>query len=282
MDSEIENIGTLNGKLLLFGGVYSNLQALEKLISIAKSEGIPSDNCICTGDIIGYCAQPQQTIQLFKDWGARAIAGNVEVQLAEDKDDCGCDFREGSRCDNFSQLWYPFAKAHLEKDSIEFVRAIPRNLSFTYADKKVTVVHGSYSNISEFIFKSTPKQVKSNVFEETNSDIIIAGHCGLPFNEKIGDKLWINPGVIGMPANDGTPRVWYAILDENASPMLSHHSFNYEHELANELMLKNGLPQEYANTILTGIWDNTEILPKAESELQGIEIEFQKTLTSQF
>ena len=47
-------------------------------------------------------------------------------------------------------------------------------------------------------------------------------------------------------------------------------------------MMKNGLPQEYAKTILTGIWDNTEILPKAESELQGIEIEFQKTLTSQF
>ena len=36
MDKEIKHIGVKEGKLLLFGGVYSNLQALEKLISIAQ------------------------------------------------------------------------------------------------------------------------------------------------------------------------------------------------------------------------------------------------------
>jgi hypothetical protein len=28
-------------------------------------------------------------------------------------------------------------------------------------------------------------------------------------------KRWINPGVIGMPANDGTERVWFLTMDCN-------------------------------------------------------------------
>jgi hypothetical protein len=44
MNKRIENIGKVSGKVLLFGGIYSNLQALEALIAIAKSQGIPAEN----------------------------------------------------------------------------------------------------------------------------------------------------------------------------------------------------------------------------------------------
>ena len=37
-------------------------------------------------------------------------------------------------------------------------------------------------------------------------------------------------------------------------------------------MLLGLLPEEYARTIITGIWDNTEILPAYESGLQGFGI----------
>ena len=77
MDTRIKDLGRLEGKLLLFGGVYSNLQALEAVIAFAKAENIPPSHCICTGDIVGYCAQPEETVQLFKKWGAHTIAGNV-------------------------------------------------------------------------------------------------------------------------------------------------------------------------------------------------------------
>ena len=44
MDKKIENLTDLKGKILLFGGVYSNLQALETLIEIAKKEKIAPKN----------------------------------------------------------------------------------------------------------------------------------------------------------------------------------------------------------------------------------------------
>ncbi|MEZ4803611.1 MAG: metallophosphoesterase family protein [Gelidibacter sp.] len=273
MDKKIEHIGKLSGKILLFGGVYSNLQALEQLKIIAEGNRILPENCICTGDLVGYCAQPEETIRLFKLWGAKSIAGNVEIQLREGAKDCGCDFRKGSRCDGFSQLWYPYAQSRLSKRSLDFIATLPDHIQFKYAGKQVMVVHGSYFNTSEFIFKSTPWQNKKPNFSVNNSEVIIAGHCGLPFHHQHENLLWLNPGVIGMPANDGTPSVWYAILDDsNGAFNLKHHRMEYNHKLTSKLMHNGLLPEEYARTIITGIWDNTEILPAVESGLQGFGI----------
>jgi predicted phosphodiesterase len=273
MDKTITDLGTLTGKVLLFGGVYSNLQALEALKAVAEKHNIPAENCISTGDIVGYCAQPEETVQLLKLWKANSILGNVEVQLIEGGDDCGCDFTKGSRCDGFSKLWYPYAQSLLTESSISHLKTFTDHITFQYANKKVTVVHGSYSNISEFIFKSTDWTIKAPNFITTDSDVIIAGHCGLPFNHAEDDKLWLNPGVIGMPANDGSPKVWYAIMDDSNNELkFKHHNLDYNYKLTNSLMKNDLLPEEYARTIVTGIWDNTEILPAVESGLQGFGI----------
>lgn len=278
MAQKIKHIGTKSGKLLLFGGVYSNLQALEKLISIAHDAGIPPENCICTGDITGYCAQPEETVQLFRKWGALSIAGNVEQQLANDSEDCGCDFKSGSRCDDFSKMWFPYAKGHLSQDSVDWIASLPENISFSYANKKVTVVHGNYLNISEFIFASNADESKQHCFQETQSDVIIAGHCGLPFHQELKDKLWLNPGVIGMPANDGTPRVWYMVLEKTNNTLeYAHRSFEYDAVTAQKLMYQNHLPEAYGDTLTSGIWDNMEILPEIEKMGQGIPIYFNET-----
>ncbi|MGB3607617.1 MAG: metallophosphoesterase family protein [Psychroserpens sp.] len=274
MNKKIEDLGTLKGKVLLFGGVYSNLQALEALKQVAEREQISAENCLCTGDIVGYCAQPEETVQLFKLWNAKSIAGNVEIQLREGAEDCGCDFRKGSRCDGFSQQWYPFAQSKLSKSSLAFIETIPDHITFDYAGKRTTIVHGSYANTSEFIYKSTPWDRKQPSFETTKSDVIIAGHCGLPFNHQHDDHLWLNPGVIGMPANDGNPSVWYMILnDANDSFTYKHYTLDYNYKLTSNLMNNGLLPKEYARTIVTGIWDNTEILPQVESGLQGFGIQ---------
>ncbi|TXE19311.1 metallophosphoesterase family protein [Psychroserpens burtonensis] len=274
MDKKIEDLGTIKGRILLFGGVYSNLQALEAMKQVAEREQISAENCICTGDIVGYCAQPEETVQLFKLWKAKSIVGNVEIQLGEGAEDCGCDFKKGSRCDGFSQQWYPFAQSKLSKSSLTFMKTLPDHISFNYAEKRVTVVHGSYFNTSAFIYKSSPWESKQPDFDVTNSDVIIAGHCGLPFNHKHENKLWLNPGVIGMPANDGNPSVWYAILDDTQERFtFKHYTLDYNYKLTSNLMDNGVLPQEYARTLVTGIWDNTEILAEVERDLQGVKIQ---------
>ena len=75
-----------------------------------------------------------------------------------------------------------------------------------------------------------------------------------------------------MPANDGEPHVWYMTFNDDGLFTYSHHTLKYNYKLTSSLMQNGLLPEEYARTIITGIWDNTEILPAYESGLQGFGI----------
>jgi hypothetical protein len=41
--------------ILVFGGPYSNLRALQALRRRAHELGIAPSHCICTGDVVAYC-----------------------------------------------------------------------------------------------------------------------------------------------------------------------------------------------------------------------------------
>jgi len=263
MDKKIVDLGELSGDLLIFGGVYSNLQALEALVSLSRKRNIPPQNIICTGDIVGYCAQPAESLDLFRECGANAIAGNVEKQLANGAEHCGCDFSSGSRCDGFSEIWYAFAKANTPTHHLEWMAQLPDHITFSHLGRTYGVVHGSYNNTSEFIFESTPWQTKTFNHDVLECDIILAGHCGLPFKQRHWDRSWLNAGVIGMPANDGLTDTWYMVIDGETG-QATHHRLKYDHHLTARLMAEKSLPEEYAKTLLTGIWDNMEILPEEE------------------
>jgi predicted phosphodiesterase len=267
----IKDLGVRSGKLLFFGGVYSNLQSLQSLKQWAEQNEYLPENVFCTGDILGYCAQPLECIALLKEWNINSIAGNVELQIRNDKDECGCDFTSGGRCDLFSRTWYSYIQSKVNNEAKEWLKKLPEFIKLKYHNNAITIVHGSWFNTSEFIFKSTPWQKKKENFESTQSNIIIAGHCGLPFADVMEDKFWLNPGVIGMPANDGTPRVWFLTMDDSGGEVkFKFHFLDYDHQTASKLMLQSNLPASYANTLLTGIWDNCEIMPEEETKQQGL------------
>lgn len=264
------DLGPRNGRLLVFGGPYSNLQALEALQGIAERLQIPAGNIICTGDIVGYCAQPEAAVQFVKAWGVHAIQGNVEQNIIRGEDDCGCNFAEGSRCDVLSRAWFPYAVRSLSTGSVAWLSTLPLQLTFRYAGQTIAVLHGAATGIADFVFASTPWPVKEASFAATGATVILAGHAGLPFGDERAGHCWLNAGVIGMPANDGTPRVWYLLLDDTDGRFrYSFHAFTYDHDQAHQQMQANGLPDSYAQTLLTGIWDNCDILPEAEKGVQG-------------
>ena len=279
MEKVVKHIGELNGSVLVFGGIYSNLHALEALQAAANSHKISPSNIICTGDIVAYCAHPAECVNFMREWGVHIIAGNVELNLLDQADDCGCNFDEGSRCDIFSKQWYPYAKAKIKSEQLDYITTIPHHLKFEYNGKSITVIHGTVENVSGYIFKSTPWSEKKSILQAEDSDIIIAGHCGLPFIDKVYDKVWLNAGVIGMPANDGHTNTWYTILDTKDNGLrVTFYKLNYSHQEASQAMIDNNLPPAYADTLLSGIWDNCDVLPEWETAQQGKEIELSEKI----
>lgn len=274
---EIKNLGVRKGPIGLFGGVYSNLQSLEEFQRQIQSLGLSFSQLICTGDIVGYCGSPAECVETLEGWGVESILGNVEENLVLGIDDCGCNFGAGSRCDLFSKQWFPYAKTNIREKHLAYLQTLPHRLEFDLGGKKVHVLHGSPHFISEFVFESTPWEQKQAYFDALDVDIIVAGHTGLPFAQEQNGKVWINPGVLGMPANDGTSRVWFATLDVvDGIVQYQFHTYEYDAGEANQIMLENGLSYQYADTLLTGLWDNNDILPPYETSQQGIMLEWDK------
>ncbi len=252
--------------LLVFGGPYSNLQATHAVMQVADSLGIPPDHVICTGDVIAYCAAPQETAAAIADWGCHVIQGNCEQQLAAGAADCACNFEVGSICDLLAKGWYPFAARSISQTTRSWMANLPLTLTFSYAGLKLRVIHGGVQAISRWVFASDRQALEEEVrFAGGDADIVLAGHCGLPFISRLRKQTWFNPGVIGMPANDGTADVWYGLVTPGAGGVvLSTHRLGYDHHTAAAALRRHGFANGYARTLITGRWPSLDILPDTE------------------
>jgi predicted phosphodiesterase len=264
------DLGVLEGPVLVFGGPYSNLAATRALFAEAGRLGIPRERIICTGDIVAYCGEPAETVALVRESGIPVLMGNVEESLADDAEDCGCGFEEDTACARLSVDWYAFARGALDADAKAWMRALPRRIAFTLAGRELAVIHGGAVAINRFIFPSTPAGEKRAELALTGGDGIVAGHSGLPFAELVGGRLWLNAGVIGMPANDGTPRGWYALLIPRARAIrVAFFPLAYDHGATARTMAARGLKRDYAEALSTGFWPSIDVLPLAERRVRG-------------
>ena len=269
-NSSIRDLGRLSGPVIVFGGTVSNLQATEAILAVARDMGIPYDRMICTGDVVAYCADPVATVDAIRTAAIPTVMGNCEESLGAGADDCGCGFAEGSTCDALSDAWYRHAASRLDPDARRWMRDLPRAIRFSFAGRRFLAVHGAPSQINRWIFPSTPAAEKAAEISTAGVDGVIAGHSGIPFAETVGDGLWVNSGSIGMPANDGTPRGWYAILDEvDGGIAVTVHALDYDHSTAAARMRAVGLPEDYAVTLETGLWPSEDILPDRERSSGG-------------
>lgn len=259
-------------RILVFGGPYSNLQATRAMRATAATLDIPAEHTICTGDVVAYCANPAETVAEIRDWGVHVVAGNCEQQLAADADNCACGFDEGSACDVLSKGWYGYADARITADDRLWMGGLSDALSFAWAGRRLRVLHGGIGATSQFIFASQHDLIDAQL-AGSEADLVVAGHCGLPFGHCAGNKLWFNAGVIGQPANDGTPDVWYAVLTRTETGITaSLHRLAYAADAARDAVLAAGYADPYGTALGSGIWPNDDILPDAEKRVAGVRI----------
>src|SRR5690606_32993898 len=81
---------------------------------------------------------------------------------------------------------------------------------------------------------------------------------------------WLNAGSIGMPANDGTPRGWYALMIPRGRTVdVAFRPLGYDHRASARAMAGRGLPGDYALALATGLWPSMDVLPAAERRARG-------------
>jgi predicted phosphodiesterase len=263
-----------DGPVLLFGGPYSNVQATAAVLAEGRRLGIPRQRIVCTGDLAAYCGDPAATIDLVREAGIAVVMGNCDEQLGAGGADCACGFAPGSACERLSVAWFEHADREVGPEARRWLAGLPRRIDLHIGGARLAVIHGGADVINRFVFASTPALVKRRDLELVDCDGIVAGHCGLPFTQTIDGKLWHNPGVVGLPAHDGTPRVWYSLAAPAEGGLrIEHRALDYDHAAAAGTMRRAGLPAEYRESLESGIWPSCDVLPYPEIRARGMALE---------
>ena len=264
-----------DGPVLLFGGPYSNLEATAAVLDEARRLAIPADRIICTGDVVAYCGSARETTELVRASGIHVVKGNCDEQLALDADDCGCGFPDGSACDRLAAAWYAHARTQVSDVDRVWFGQLPERINLEISGARLAVVHGSVSQMNAFVFAGSPSGEKRRELALADVDGVVGGHSGLPFSEIIDGKLWHNAGVVGMPANDGMPRVWFSILTpiDGNGLSITHRSLVYDCAGAMSAMERAGLPPDYRIALSSGVWPSHDVLPDTERGMTGVSLE---------
>jgi predicted phosphodiesterase len=260
-----------NSPIAIFGGCYSNLEATVALFQHIDRLGIPASHRICTGDIVAYGADAEACVELVRGAAEHVVTGNCEESLAAAKADCGCGFPEGSPCQRLSSAWFAHADRQISSESRNWMATLPRRIDLKIGEARLAIVHGGMEQINQFIFASTSEKIKASQLDRAEVDGVIGGHCGVPFSQSVAGRLWHNSGAVGMPANDGTARIWFSIITPIEQGLeIQHRAISYDHVAAADKMHAAGLPKEYAIALETGLWPNCNILPATEVREKGV------------
>lgn len=265
--------------LLIFGGPYSNLAATKAIRHLAEQLQLPAERVICTGDIVAYCAEAEATTALIRQWGIPVVMGNCEESLATGALDCGCGFDANSSCSLLSVGWYAYARQQVSADACQWMGTLPRSIRFTLNGKRFQLVHGGVQGINRFLFAGSDDNAFAEQWAATDADVVIGGHCGIPFARRFSDsgrvRHWLNAGVIGMPANDGTPDGWFLLLSpEQDTVRVSWHRLVYPVAETQQAMLDVGLNTPYYQALASGLWPSLDVLPPGERAVAGQPLTF--------
>ncbi len=263
------DLGNVDHSLLVFGGPYSNLLATQAMRCRAEALEIPPSRVICSGDLVAYCAEPAETVDLIREWGIHVVKGNCEESLAMDQSDCGCGFDPDSYCSVLAMTWYQYANLRISREQRLWMHQLPDSIQFEMADTRVCAVHGNHSHISEFVFASSDPKTKSAQLQSASAEVMIGGHSGIPFGQRIAGGLWLNAGVIGMPANDRATDGWYMLIEvESTGLAISWHQLEYDYQTSANTTRLAGMT-EYGQALIDGIWPSMDVLPEEERQQAG-------------
>jgi hypothetical protein len=252
-------------RIAVFGGVYNNHLALMELLADATRRG--AEAIYCLGDLGGFGPHPEKVRPLLAEGGVLAIQGNYEESLASGREDCNCGYTD-PRDNHFAEISYGYTARSCSPGFKAWMGELPRRRRVRIGGRELLLIHGSPRRINEFLFHSTaPVPFLEVLLDQNRCDGILCTHTGLHWHRHLpSGRDVVNVGVIGRPANDGNPHVWYAMLEEREGGIgVELVPLPYDHFGLAAEMRAEGLPEEFVETILTGWWTTClEILPARE------------------
>ncbi len=227
--------------------IHGNLPALEA--ALARVEELGIDEIYCGGDLVGYGPWPNEVCRLIAAREIPTIYGNYDYAIGRDEEDCGCAYRD-PHDRALGELSIAWTLEHTDRESKDFMRALPFDLRFELAGQRVRLVHGSPRKVNEYLFEEKPARTFERIAAGADCDVLVFGHTHQPWIHEYGGVLFVNCGSVGKP-KDGDRRGGFAILEDSGSRVGARiERFAYDASYVAREIAASGLPSEYGEKLL--------------------------------
>lgn len=246
-------------RLAVIADIHANLPALEAVLEAI--EACKVERILCLGDLVGYNAEPSESIALVRRYSDIVIAGNHDWDVANNSSAVGTN--------PVARQIQKWTREQLSQDDIEYLLSLP-----THAfDSAIVLAHGCYLNTTYINGYVTSTMIGENLraieAKEGWPKVALCGHTHVPLCGWLeGDRIvehrllepvqWsvdarvvlINPGSVGQP-RDYDPRAAFAIIDTDLRTV-EVKRVPYDIERAAKAIQNAGLPTALADRLRTG------------------------------
>jgi predicted phosphodiesterase len=206
--------------------VHANLPALEAVLAELERAGV--DAYACAGDLVGYGPQPNECVEVIRQLGAVAVAGNHDLiaigLLSED------------RCERLARQSLRWTRGVLNEDTRDYLAQLPRRVALPGG---VLVTHGSLNDPQEYVLSVEQAAAQlTRLSEHPPARILVVGHTHRAFatdgasnaprlgaNRCVsidGSARWLlNPGAVGQ-SRERLVRARYMVLDLDRREAIFH------------------------------------------------------------
>ena len=243
--------------LALFSDIHANRQAFEACLEAARARG--AERCICLGDIVGYGADPEWSVETVMDLvanGGMAVRGNHDNAIGADGESMNAE----------AQAAIEWTRSRLNVAQRRFLSELPMSV----VDEDRLYVHSEASSPGRWRYvQSTPDAARSLI--ATDAHVTFCGHIHRPalYSLSVTAKMtsfvptsnapvqllrgrqWLAvAGSVGQP-RDGNPAASFLTFDTKTREV-TYCRVPYDVETAAHRIRDNGLPPWLAERLTVG------------------------------
>ncbi len=243
----------------IISDIHANVEALEAILNDIDRRRV--DKIVCLGDIVGYNASPNETIDLVRKAGILSISGNHDMRATGDAEPLGFNPQARSAI-----LW---TRDQITPENKEYLASLPETLA---VDDIFFMVHGSVNSADDYILSTSEAILnfellknegdqhicffgqthRPAIFVEDEGRVFLVRGEGKEYDFMLRESAYylINPGAVGQP-RDQDERAAYTIYDARRN-RVSFYRVVYDTAAASRKIVAAGLPFTLAVRIKQG------------------------------
>lgn len=238
-------------RIAIFSDLHGNSLATEAVLAAIDTEA--PDAVYCLGDLVGYGARPNETIDSIRERSIPTIMGNYDDGVGFDRDDCGCAYKDADEeaRGQESLIW---TRRVTTADRKAYLRTLIPEIRFEIEGVRFRLVHGSPRRMNEYLFEDRDPRSLERIARDSDCDVLVFGHTHKPWVKEIAGVLMVNEGSVGKP-KDGDPRAAWALFEVTSSQPVSVEIRRVPYDvavMATAIRAADGLPDHFAHDIKTG------------------------------